>query len=102
MSTGRTTTLHIADILARFPLLRHVLTQYQRTFSILGRASKSCVEAPRFYKVDGTGVAEVVVYGDESFTETNAFSEVLEVGRFVFLGTPSSKSIFRVTLHEEE
>ena len=40
---------------------------------------------------------EKVVFGDKRFTETNAFSEVLEVGKYLFVGSPFS-SILRVTL----
>ena len=95
---GRTTTSHIADTLATHPLLRHLLTQYQTLAPLLGYFSKSSVEEGRFYRVDEAGVVERVVFGDKRFTGTNSFSEVLESGGFLYVGSPSSRSALRVKL----
>ena len=99
VSAGRTSRCHVSDLLAVSPFLRYLVTEYQRFYPLLGNLSKRCVEEPRFYKVDEEGhVTDVVSVGEDVTETSKAFSGVLELGNVVFVGAPSSKSIFRARL----
>jgi hypothetical protein len=98
VSIGRTTTNHLSDYLANYPLIRHIITQYRLFAPLIALYIRLLAEEPRFYRVDDSGAIVCVVEGSRAVTNTITFSEVLEVGQYLFVGAPFSGGIFRVKL----
>ena len=98
VSTGRSSENGLPDMLAKYPRVRRLLTQHPIFGHLLVMNMKYAAEYPRFYKTDREGTVVRAVFGDRNITDTNAMSEVLETGGYLFVGAPFSDSVLRIML----
>ena len=97
VSSGRSRSPSYHDVIAWSPAIRY-LTRYKAAAPLLYLNGLFFGEGARFYKTDRTGNIERVFLDNDKISGTITFSEICEVGHFLFVGNPFSPNVFRMRL----